>query len=88
MAYKHNIYKETKNINKNLIRSPLNSHWLDLKYKSQKWWYLIFLLSYIIFPRSKFDFTNNQFNIDLMHKVKKEYWSKFPLNKFAPFTNP
>lgn len=86
MAYKHNIYKETKNINKNLIRSPLNSHWLDLKYKSQKWWYLIFLLSYIIFPRSKFDFTNNQFNIDLMHKVKKEYWSKFPLNKFAPFS--
>ena len=83
MTYKHNIYKETKNTNKALLRSPLNSHWLDLKYGYQKWWYLIFLLSFFVFPRSKFGFTNNQFNINLFQKVKEEYSKQFPFNKFS-----
>lgn len=83
MTYKHNIYKETKNTNKALLRSPLNSHWLDLKYGYQKWWYLIFLLSFFVFPRSNFGFTNNQFNINLFQKVKEEYSRQFPFNKFS-----
>ena len=83
MTYKHNIYNETKNTNKALLRSPLNSHWLDLKYGYQKWWYLIFLLSFFVFPRSKFGFINNQFNINLFQKVKEEYSRQFPFNKFS-----